>query len=112
MRKALLAIPLLSVLAACATVGNVKLDANKAFLTADTAFLSLQQTVNAACSVPTVRHGDACVKAIGILHTGATAEAAGFTAIQAGNAADLMTAVTTLNNLPAQLVALGLLKAN
>lgn len=101
---ALLALP------ACATVGTVKLDTDKAFLTADLAFLSTQQTALAVCSAPV--HPAACTQAIALLHTGAQAEAAGFTAQQAGNATDLAAAVTTLNNLPAQLVALGILKAN
>lgn len=97
----------------CATVGNdVRLNANKAFLTAQIAFKSTQQTTLAVCSVPAPRLVEPCEKAIDLLHSGAQAEAAGFTAQQAGNAADLQTAITTLTNLPAQLVGLGVLEAN
>jgi hypothetical protein len=101
-------------LAGCTTVSTVKLDADKSFLTADVAFKSVQQATIATCSVPVKPAAltAGCNAAIDILHTGVLAEAAGVTAVQTGNAADLQTAVTTLTNLPAQLVALGVLKAN
>lgn len=100
-------------LAGCATVGNdVRLNANKAFLTAQIAFKSTQQSTLAVCSVPAPALVQPCGKAIDLLHTGAQAEAAGFTAQQTGNAPDLQTAISTLTNLPAQLVALGVLEAN
>ena len=111
MRKVLLALPIMIALAGCATTGSVRLNTNKAFLTADTAFLSVQQTTLALCSVPTSATIDRCNKAIDILHDGAKAEAAGFAAQQAGNSTDLASAVTALANIPAQLVALGILKA-
>lgn len=102
-----------AMLAGCATLGNdVRLNTNKAFLTAQIAFKSSQQTVLSVCSVPVPAKSAACGKAIDLLHTGAQAEAAGFTAQQAGNSADLQTAILTLTNLPAQLVALGVLEAN
>lgn len=97
----------------CATVGNdVQLNANKAFLTAQIAFKSTQQSTLAICSVPAPRLIEPCAKAIDVLHEGARIEAAGFTAQQAGNAADLQTAVIALTGLPSQLAALGVLEAN
>lgn len=103
----------MAMLAGCATLGtDVRLNTNKAFLTAQIAFKSSQQTVLSVCSVPVPAKTTACGKAIDLLHTGAQAEAAGFTAQQAGNSADLQTAILTLTNLPAQLVALGVLEAN
>lgn len=102
-----------AMLAGCATVGSdVRLNANKAFLTAQIAFKSTQQTVRAVCAAPVETLRTPCDSAIDLLHTGAVAEAAGFTAQQTGNAADLQAAITTLANLPPQLVALGVLKAN
>lgn len=94
-------------LSACTTV---RLNANKAFYTAQISFKSVQQTTIAACSV--VPKPAPCDRAIDLLHEGAKAEAAGFTAQQSGNAADLHAAIVTLTNLPPQLVALGILKAN
>lgn len=103
----------MAMLAGCTTLGNdVRLNTNKAFLTAQIAFKSAQQSTLAFCSVPVATKTPACTQAIDLLHTGAQAEAAGYTAQQAGNAADLQTAITTLTNLPAQLVALGVLEAN
>ncbi|WP_068093373.1 hypothetical protein [Novosphingobium rosa] len=112
MRTIHLAIALSLSTSLCACAGTVRLNANKAFLTAQTALKSGQQSVNAVCSVPAAQTTDKCQQAITLMHTGAQAEAAAFTAQQAGNSADLATAITTLNNLPAQLVALGILKAN
>lgn len=98
-------------LSGCATLGgDVRLNANKAFLTAQISFKSVQQTTLAVCSV--VPKPAPCDRAIDLLSLGAQAEDAGFTAQQSGNAADLQTAITTLTNLPPQLVALGILKAN
>ena len=98
-------------LSGCATFGNdVRLNANKAFLTAHISFKSVQQTTLAVCSV--VPKPKPCDEAIDLLSLGAQAEEAGFTAQQSGNAADLQTAITALTNLPPQLVALGILKAN
>lgn len=94
-------------LSACTTV---RLNANKAFYTAQISFKSVQQTTIAVCSV--VPKPAPCDRAIDLLHEGAKAEAAGFTAQQSGNAADLHAAIVTLTNLPPQLVALGILKAN
>lgn len=100
-------------LSGCATLStDVRLNTNKAFLTAQIAFKSSQQTVLAVCSVPVPAKSAACAKAVDLLHTGAQAEAAGFTAQQAGNATDLQTAIITLTNLPPQLVTLGVLEAN
>lgn len=107
-----LAIPVLIALAGCATTpGSVRLNANKAFLTAQITLKSAQQSTLAVCTVP-VNPVAACDKAIDLLAVAAKAEAAGFTAQQSGNAADLQTSIATLVNLPAQLVALGILKAN
>ena len=108
----LIAIPAAGLLSACATLGNdVRLNANKAFYTAQIALKSAQQTTLAFCSAPT-KPVAACNKAIDLLAEGAKAEAAGFTAQQVGNAADLQTAVTTLTALPSQLADLGVLEAN
>lgn len=108
----LIAIPAAGLLSACTTLGNdVRLNANKAFYTAQIALKSAQQTTLAFCSAPT-KPVAACNKAIDLLNEGAKAEAAGFTAQQAGNAADLQTAVTTLTALPSQLADLGVLEAN
>lgn len=108
----LVAVPAMSLLGACTTLGNdVRLNANKAFYTAQIALKSAQQTTLAFCSAPT-KPVAACNKAIDLLNEGAKAEAAGFTAQQAGNAADLQTAVTTLTALPSQLADLGVLEAN
>lgn len=96
-------------LAACATTGDVRLNANKAFYTAQIAFKSAQQTTLAVCSAPAAPTA-ACNSAVDLLHEGAKAEAAGFTAQQAGNSADLQTAIIKLTELPAQLAALGVLK--
>jgi len=98
-------------LTGCATAGagKVKLNANKAFLTAQIALLSAQQTVAAACSIPNPPQ-PICNTAIDLVHTGAQAETAGFTAQKAGNQKDLQAAIATLNDLPAQLVTLGLIK--
>jgi hypothetical protein len=98
-------------LAACSTVHTVKLDSDRAFLTADIAFKSAQQTTLALCSVPNSPK-EICVQAIGILHNGAQYEAAGFSAQQTGSASDEAAAVTNLTNLISQLTTLGLLKAN
>jgi len=97
-------------LSACTTSGadSVRLNANKAFLTAQIALASAQQTVIATCSIPAPPQPE-CNKAIGLLHTGAQAEAAGHTAIAAGNAADVEVAIRTLTDLPAQLVVLGII---
>lgn len=111
MRKllAVFAIPVL--LAGCATTANdVRLNANKAFLTAQIALKSAQQTTLAVCSQP-AKPVEPCDKAVDLLREGAKAEAAGFTAQQSGNSADLSAAILTLTNLPAQLTALGILKA-
>lgn len=106
------ALLLVGTLSACATTAtDVRLNANKAFLTAQIAFMSAQQTTLALCSAPT-KPVAACNTAIDLLQEGAKAEAAGFTAQQAGNAAGLQAALITLTNLPPQLVALGVLKAN
>lgn len=108
----LVAVPAVGFLSACATLGSdVRLNANKAFYTAQIALKSAQQTTLAFCSAPT-KPVAACNKAIALLNDGAKAEAAGFTAQQAGNAADLQTAVTTLTALPSQLADLGVLEAN
>ena len=111
MRKLL--IPVLIALAGCTTTGadTVRLNGNKAFLTAQIALKSAQQSTLAICTSP-ARPVAACDKAIDLLTKGAQAEAAGFTAQQSGNSADLQTSITTLVALPAQLVALGILKAN
>ena len=111
MRKllAVFAIPVL--LAGCATTANdVRLNANKAFLTAQIALKSAQQTTLAVCSQP-AKPVEPCDKAVDLLREGAKAEAAGFTAQQSGNSAGLSAAILTLTNLPAQLTALGILKA-
>lgn len=107
--KIAIALSLAASLSACA--GSVRLNANKAFLTGQTALKSSQQSVAAVCSVPPAKGSAQCNQAIDLLHTGAQAEAAGFTAQQAANAVALSAAIITLNNLPAQLVALGFLKA-
>lgn len=108
----LVAVAASPLLTACTTLGNdVRLNANKAFYTAQIALKSAQQTTLAFCSAPT-KPVVACNKAIDLLDKGAKAEAAGFTAQQAGNAADLQTAVTTLTALPSQLADLGVLEAN
>lgn len=100
------------ILSGCATTAeSVRLNTNKAFLTAQLALKSSQQSTLAVCSVPAPPLVEPCRKAIDLLHVGARAEAAGFTAQQAGNAADLQTSIVTLTNLPAQLVALGILEA-
>lgn len=101
-------------LVSCATTGGdaVRLNASKAFLTAQIALKSTQQTVLAVCSTPLRQASEPCNKAIDLLHAGAQAEAAGFTAQRAGSAADLQTAIIALTNLPPQLVALGVLEAN
>lgn len=116
--KVLALLPLLFVMAGvgfltgCATTGEaVRLNTNKAFLTAQIAFKSSQQTTLSVCRVPAAALVDPCNKAIDLLHVGAQAEAAGFTAQQAGNATDLQAAIVTLTNLPSQLVALGVLEA-
>lgn len=111
MKNPLLAALLLVSVAGCATTGTVQLKANQAFLTGQVALKSAQQTVQAVCSAPN-RPEPQCDQAIDILHTGAQAEAAGYTAIQAGNSADLNAAVKTLTALPQQLVTLGILKVN
>ncbi len=112
MKRMFLLMPLAALaLAGCTTLGTAKIDADKAFLTADIAFKSAQQTVLAGCSVPNAP-ATICGQAIDILHTGAQAEAAGFSAQQAGSAADEAAAVTNLTNLIGQLTALGVLKAN
>ncbi len=95
----------------CTTLGTVKLNTDKAFLTAQITLKSAQQTTLAICSGPT-KPVAACDKAIDLLRVAAKAEAVGFTAQRTGNAADLRTAIVTLTNLPPQLVALGILKAN
>ncbi len=113
MRKLLSAclIPVLIGMGGCATTAaDVRLNANKGFLTAQIAIKSAQQTTLAVCSQPT-KPVAACDKAVDLLHEGAKAEAAGFTAQQSGNSADLQSAILTLTNLPAQLTALGILKA-
>lgn len=102
---------LVAALALSACTGSVRLNTNKAFLTAQLALQSAQSTTLAVCSGP-VKPVAACDKAIDLLHVGAQAETAGFTAQQAGNARGLQTAILTLTDLPAQLVALGILKAN
>lgn len=108
----LVAVAASPLLTACTTLGNdVRLNANKAFYTAQIALKSAQQTTLAFCSAPT-KPVAACNKAIDLLNEGAKAEAVGFTAQQAGNAADLQTAVTTLTALPSQLADLGVLEAN
>lgn len=108
----LVAVAASPLLTACTTLGNdVRLNANKAFYTAQIALKSAQQTTLVFCSAPT-KPVVACNKAIDLLDKGAKAEAAGFTAQQAGNAADLQTAVTTLTALPSQLADLGVLEAN
>lgn len=108
----LVAVAASPLLTACTTLGDdVRLNANKAFYTAQIALKSAQQTTLAFCSAPT-KPVAACNKAIDLLNEGAKAEAAGFTAQQAGNAADLQTAVTTLTALPSQLADLGVLEAN
>lgn len=113
MKRMFLMMPLAALaLAACSTVGTVRLNADKAFLTAQVAFKSAQQTTLATCTVPTVQTTAACQTAIALLHTGAQYEAAGFSAQQAGSASDEATAVTNLTNLIGQLTALGVLKAN
>ncbi len=102
-----------SMLAGCATVGgDVRLNANRAFLTAQIAFKSTQQTVLAVCRVPAPSLVAPCDKAVALLHTGAQAEAAGFASQQAGNAAGLQAAILALTDLPPRLVALGVLEAN
>lgn len=107
----LIALPATALLSACATLGgDVRLNANKAFYTAQIALKSTQQTTLALCSAPR-RPLAACNKAIDLLNDAAKAEAAGFTAQQTGNAADLQAAVTTLTALPSQLAALGILEA-
>lgn len=115
----LAAIPVLFVLVAagllagCSTIGgDVRLNAYKAFLTAQIAFKSAQQTTIAFCSAPAAVQVEPCNKAIDLLREGAKAEAAGFTAQQAGNAAGMSEALTVLVALPAQLAALGILEAN
>lgn len=97
-------------LAACTTAGTVRLNADKAFLTAQVAFKSAQQTTLATCSV--LNAPTTCGQAIDILHQGAGIEAAGFSTHQAGTASDEADAVTNLTNLIAQLTQLGVLKAN
>ena len=112
MAKALIPVLIAASLSACASLGlgnDVRLNANRAFLTGQIALKSAQQSTVAICTPPT-RPVAACDKAIDLLAAGARAEAAGFTAQQAGNSADLQTAITTLVALPAQLVALGILK--
>jgi hypothetical protein len=97
-------------LAGCSTTG-VRLDANKAFYTAQIALRSSQQITLTTCSSPRPALVEPCQKAIDLLGTAARAEAAGFTAQQAGNAADLQTALITLTALPQQLADLGVLEA-
>jgi len=100
-------------LGGCATTAqSVRLNSGKAFLTAQLALKSAQQSTLAVCRVPAPRLVEPCRRAIDVLHTGAQAEAAGFTAQQAGNAADLQASILILTNLPAQLAALGVLEAN
>lgn len=111
MRRLAFLLPALA-LAACSTTGTVRLNADKAFLTAQVAFKSAQQTTLATCSVPAAQPTAACQQAIDILHQGAAVEAAGFSAQQAGTSSDMNVAVTNLTNLIAQLTQLGVLKAN
>lgn len=111
MKRIILAAAAVLALSACATTGSVRLNTNRAFLTGQVALKSAQQTTFALCTVPS-RPAALCDKAIDLLHQGSLAENAGFTAQQSGNAKDLATATQTLVALPAQLVALGILKAN
>lgn len=99
-------------LSGCATAGDVRLNANKAFSTAQIAFHAVQQTALIVCTNPQPRLVQPCQKSLDVLKTGAEAEAAGFTAQQAGNAQDLQTAIITLTALPSQLAELGILEAN
>ena len=115
---AMLAIPVLFLLVAMpglsgcqtTTADSVRLNTNKAFYTAQIALKSSQQTVLVVCSSP-ARPAAACNKGIDLLRTAAKAEAAGFTAQQAGNSADLQSVLITLTALPSELAALGLLEA-
>lgn len=114
----MLAIPVLFMLVAlphmtgCAAVrSDVRLNANKAFYTAQIALKSSQQTVLAVCS-PVTRPAAACAKGIALLRNAAQVERAAFTAQQAGNSTDLNAALVTLTALPSQLADLGLLEAN
>lgn len=109
MRKMIL--PVLFMVAGCATANTVRIKTDQAFLTGQLALKTAQQTVMAVCSTPT-KPEPQCNQAIDILHTGALAEDAGHTALLAGNAKDLNAAVATLTSLPQQLVALGLIKGN
>lgn len=96
----------------CATTADdVRLNAGKAFYTAQVAFRAAQQTTLVTCTSPAPRLVEPCQKAIDILHDGALAEGAAFTAQQAGNAADLQTSLVILIGLPSQLAALGVLEA-
>jgi hypothetical protein len=107
----LIALPAAAMLSACASLGNdVRLNANKAFYTAQIALKSAQQTTLAVCSTP--QRPAACGRAIDLLGDAAKAEAAGYTAQQTGNAADLQAALITLTALPSQLAALGILEAH
>lgn len=98
-------------LSGCATLGTARLDAGKAFYTAQVAFRATQQATLVACTSPVPRLVEPCNRAIEILHEGAKAEAVGFTAQQAGNAGDMQAALTILVALPPQLAALGVLEA-
>jgi len=94
-------------LAGCATAGTVRLNADKALLTAQVALKSAQQTTLAACQVPAAPVA-ACTSAIDLLHEGARYEAAAVAAQQAGASIDEAAAVANLTNLLAQISALGL----
>lgn len=109
----LVAIPVLMALlmvGGCTTAGNVQLNAGRAFLTAQIAFKSAQQSALTVCTTPAPRLLVPCREAVGVLAVGAKAEAAGFAAQQAGNASDLQTAVTALMDIPPRLAALGILE--
>jgi len=97
-------------LSACATAGNVRLDANKAFYTGQVALRAAQQTTLATCTMPPARLVDPCRRALVLLDAGAKAEAVGFTAQQAGNSAGLAGALVVLVALPSQLAELGVLE--
>lgn len=108
----LVAIPVLLAIVAlggCTTAGTVRLNAGRAFYTAQIAFKTAQQSTLVVCTNPAPRLVAPCQEAVSILGTGAKVEATGFAAQQAGNATSLQAAVIALTDIPPRLAALGVL---
>jgi len=96
-------------LAGCATTGTVRLDADKAFLTAQIGFESLQQAALAGIQSGAIS-GDAKARVIALNDKGVRLEAEGYAARQAANAAAEGDAAIGLTTIVSQIVALGVLK--